>query len=126
MERILINPVILQNLLQWSRFRWIKLDLSKCFLRVDVTVKTRTLTTPHLSEARLHRLLLIDDLHQKGLDNREIADHLNQRGILTPHGGSYPPKLVWVTHKKFLLRKERLKDTTYTIDGACSVILSDQ
>ena len=101
----------------WSRFRYIKYDLSKCFLRVDVTVKTRTLTTPHLPEPRLQRLRLIDDLHQKGLDNREIADHLNQRGLISPRGGSYSPKLVWATLKKFDLRKERIKDTTYTIDG---------
>ena len=73
--------------------------------------------SPHLPEPRLIRLHLIDDLHQKGLSSREIADHLNLGGFLTPRGGSYSPKLVWITLKKFDLRKERIKDTTYTIDG---------
>ncbi len=100
----------------WSRFRYIKSDLSKCFLGVDVTVKTRTLTTPHLSEPRIYRLRLIDDLHRKGLNSRDIADYLNQRGILSPRGGSYSPKLVWVTQKKFKRRQDRMKDTTYTVD----------
>ena len=91
--------------LLWSRFRYIKSDLSECFLGVDVTVKTRTLTTPHLSDSRLYRLRLIDNLHRKGLNNRDIVDYLNQRETLSPCGGSYSPKLVWVTHKKFLRNK---------------------
>ena len=62
---------------QWNRFHWINSDISKYFLRVDVTVKIRSLTIPHLPEPRLIRLHLIDDLHQKGLNSREIADHLN-------------------------------------------------
>ncbi len=82
------------------------------------------MTTPYLSEPRLYRLRLIDDLHRKGLNNRGIADYLNQRGILSPRGGSYSPKLVWVTHKKYLRRKERLKDTTYTIDEVYPVVLT--
>ena len=93
--------------LRWSRFRWTKLDPSKSFLGVDVTVTTRTLTIDHFSDSRLYRLYLIDGLHQIGLTNRGIADHLNQRGILSPRGGSYFPKLVWVTHKKFKRRQER-------------------
>ena len=102
-------------LLRWSRFRYTKHDLSRCFLGVDVTVTTRTLTIDHLSDSRLYRLHLIDDLHQKGLTNRDIADYLNERGMRSPRGGFYSPKLVWVTLKKFRLRKERMKDTTYTV-----------
>ena len=69
-------------------------------------------------------LRLIDDLHRKGMNDRDIPDYLNQQGILSPRGGSYCPKLVWVTHKKFLLRKERIKDTTYTIDDVYPVVLT--
>ena len=81
-----------------------------------MTIRTRLLSLPELSADRLERLHLIDDLHQKGLTNRDIADYLNERGMRSPRGGSYSPKLVWVTLKRFLLRKERMKDTTYTVD----------
>ena len=83
---------------------------------VEVTVRTRTLTTVDLSSERLMRLHLISDLHDQGLNTREIADHLNDRGIRSPKGGTYSSKLVWVTHKKFKKRQERMKDTTYTVD----------
>ena len=99
--------------------------MSKCFLGIDVTVTTRTLTTYHLSESRLYRLHLIDDLHQIGWTNRDIADHLNQRGILSPRGGSYSPKLVWVTHKKFKRRQERMRDTMYTIDEVYPLVIEE-
>ena len=81
-----------------------------------MTIRTRLLSLPELSADRLERLHLIDDLHQKGLTNRDIADYLNERGMRSPRGGSYSPKLACVTHKKFLLRKERMTGTTYTVD----------
>ena len=59
---------------------------------------------------------LISDLHDQGLNSREIADHLNDLGIRSPRGGTYSSKLVWVTLKKFKNRQERIKDTTYTVD----------
>ena len=83
---------------------------------MDVTVKTRTLTLFELSQERLEKLNLIDDLYGQGLDSREIADHLNDLGIRSPRGGIYSSKLVWITHKKFKKRQERLKDTTYTVN----------
>ena len=101
---------------QWSRFYWIKSDPSKFFLCIDITVRTRTLTTVDLSPERLERLHLISDLHDQGLNSREIADHLNDRGIRSPRGGTYSSKLVWVTLKKFKNRRERMKDTNWTID----------
>ena len=84
---------------------------------MDVTVRTRTLTLFELYQERLEKLNLIDDLYGQGLNSREIADHLNERGIRSPHGGTYSSKLVWITHKKFKNRQERMKDTTYTIDA---------
>ena len=84
---------------------------------MDVTVRTRTLTLIDLSQERLEKLNLIDDLYQQGLNSREIADHLNDRGIRSPKGGTYSSKLVWVTQKKFKRRQERMKDTTYTVDA---------
>ena len=109
--------------LQWNKVHWITSDLSQYYLRVVITVKTRTLTIPRLSDDRLSRLHRIDDLYEQGLNSREISDHLNQQGIKSPHGGSYTGKLIWSTQKKFRLRKERLKDTNYTIDEVCPVFL---
>jgi hypothetical protein len=74
------------------------------------------LTLFELSQERLEKLNLIGDLYGQGLNSREIADHLNGRGIRSPHGGTYSSKLVWITHKKFKKRQERLKDTTYTVN----------
>ena len=75
------------------------------------------MTLVELSQERLEKLNLIGDLYGQGLDSREIADHLNGRGIRSPHGGTYSSKLVWITHKKFKNRQERMRDTTYTIDA---------
>ena len=83
---------------------------------VEVTVRTRTLTLPELPKKHLERLNLIQDLHCAGVNDREIADHLNGLGLETPRGGSYSAKLVWVTLKKFKERLERLEDTTLTVN----------
>ena len=83
---------------------------------VEVTVRTRILTLPELPKKRLERLNLIHDLHCAGMNDREIADHLNGLGLETPRGGSYSAKLVWVTLKKFKDRLERLEDTTLTVN----------
>jgi DNA-binding transcriptional MerR regulator len=64
----------------------------------------------------IKKLNLIDDLYGQGLNNREIANYLNECGIRSPHGGIYSSKLVWVTHKKFKDKQERIKDTTFTVD----------
>ena len=75
------------------------------------------MTLVELSQERLKKLNLIDDLYGQGLNSREIADHLNDQEIRSPRGGTYSSKLVWITHKKFKNRQERMKDATYTIDA---------
>lgn len=60
-----------------------------------------------MPDGRLERLQLIDALYQKGWSSVEIAKHLNERGILTPTGKAYYPKLIWVTHNKFKRREAR-------------------
>jgi hypothetical protein len=57
-----------------------------------------------------------------GLNSVQIANYLNERGILTPSGKMYYPKLVWVTHNKFKHRAIRsltidmeLNDMRYTL-----------
>ena len=103
--------------LPWSRFHYIEHDLSRYALGVDVTVRTSILSLQVIPDYRLEKLHLIDDLHDQGLNSREIADHLNQRGIRSPKGGTYSSKLVWGTLNKFKRRQERMKDTTFTIDA---------
>ena len=110
-----IPPYTAQTI-KWNRFYWIKSDPSKFFLCIDITVRTRTTTLVELSQERLEKLYLIDDLYQQGLNSREIADHLNELGIRTPKGGTYYSRLVWVTQKKFKRRQERMKDTNWTVD----------
>ena len=56
---------------------------------MDVNARIRTLTLEELSQERLKKLKLIDDLYQQFLDSRKIADHLNQRGIRYSKGSSY-------------------------------------
>ena len=72
-----------------------------------MTVVTRSLSLNVIPDGRLERLQLIDALYQKGWNSVEIANHLNERGILTPSGKAYYPKLVWVTQRKFRQRLSR-------------------
>jgi len=81
-----------------------------------VTIRTSVLSLQEIPDYRLKKLHLISDLNDQGLNSREIADHLNDRGIRTPKGGIYSSKLVWVTLNKFKKRQERIKDTNWTVD----------
>ena len=81
-----------------------------------MTIRTSVLSLQEIPDYRLKKLHLIHDLYNQGRSNREIADHLNERGIRTPKGGTYSPKLVWVTVKKFMKRQERMTDTHWTVD----------
>jgi hypothetical protein len=75
-----------------------------------------------IPDGRLERLQLIDSLYRKGWKSVEIANHLNDQGILTPSGKKYYPKLVWVTQNKFKHRAIRhiiedmeINDMRYTV-----------
>ena len=83
---------------------------------------TRSLSLNVIPWGRLEKLQLIDVLYRKGWNSVEIANHLNEQGILTPFGKTYYPKLVWVTHNKFKHRATRrliidmkLNDMRYTL-----------
>jgi hypothetical protein len=52
-----------------------------------VTIRTSVLSLQEIPDYRLKKLHLISDLNDQGLNSREIADHLNDRGIRTPKGG---------------------------------------
>ena len=83
---------------QWIEI--INLDPTSFYLRISIEFYTRVLKFPSLSDERLFRLNLINDLYGQGMDSQQIADYLNDHGIVTPRGGRYTPKLVWVTQKK--------------------------
>ena len=68
-----------------------------------------------IPERQTFRLDLISDLHEKGLSNIQISDHLNQRGILSPRNHQYTQKLIWGTLKKIQDRNNRLLDTQVSI-----------
>lgn len=72
-----------------------------------MTVVTRSLSLNVIPDGRIERLELIASLYERGWNSIEIANHLNEQGMLTPSGMAYYPKLVWVTHNKFKRRSER-------------------
>jgi hypothetical protein len=63
--------------------------MDQYYLMMNVTGWTRTWTPVELTQERLEKLNLIGDLYNQGLNNREIADHLNQCRIRSPHDGAY-------------------------------------
>jgi hypothetical protein len=79
-------------------------------LAFDVRVRTRTLSLNLLPDGRMERHWLIEQLHQEGLLDKEIANFLNLAGITTPSGLPYYSELVFVTRRKFRLRSERRKE----------------
>lgn len=83
---------------------------------------TRSLSLNVIPDGRLERLQLIASLYEQGWNSVEIAKHLNERGILTPTGKAYYPKLIWVTHNKFNQRATRrvikgldISDVSFTL-----------
>lgn len=74
------------------------------------------LTINHLSEDRLHRLELIENLHSQGLNCAQIATFLNEKNIQTPRGLRYNAKIVWVTLHKYQKRKKRFNSTELSVE----------
>ena len=102
------------NLGIWlSRLRWSSFPITHTWkdlvLTFQVTVTSRSLSLNYLSENRSDRLQLIESLFESGHTDKQIAEILNERKILTPRGGKYYYELVFVTRRKFRLRKEREK-----------------
>ncbi len=76
----------------------------------DVCVRTRNLSLNLISEERLGRHSLIEQLRDEGLDDKEIAQFLNLCGVKTPTGLSYYQELVFVTRRKIRMRNERTRE----------------
>jgi len=60
---------------------------------------------------------LIESLFESAHTDKQIAEILNERKILTPRGGKYYYELVFVTRRKFRLRKEREKEKNCVVSN---------
>ena len=79
-----------------------------------VEITTKSLSLVNLNETRTKRLEWLFSLRENGYSNKEISDYLNDRGIRSPNGKVYSPKLIWVTLKKYQNRFKRLNDYQIT------------
>jgi hypothetical protein len=60
---------------------------------------------------------LIESLFNSGYKDKQIAEILNERKILSPRGEKYYSELVFVTRRKFHLRKEREKEKNCVVSN---------
>ena len=72
-----------------------------------VELRTRQLSLNILPDGREERHEVIQHLHERGLNDRQIAYELNATGVVTPKGLKYYPELVFVTRRKSANRKKR-------------------
>lgn len=84
-------------------------------MEFDVLLTTKILSLNLIPGNRELRHDIIQRLFDQGKSDREISDYLNSRGVLTPRGLSYYPKLVWVTRKKLRERMGRKKWYEYEV-----------
>ena len=79
-----------------------------------IEITTKSLSLVNLNETRTERLEWLFSLRENGYSNKEISDYLNDRGIRSPNGKTYSPKLIWVTLKKYQNRLKRSSDYQIT------------
>jgi hypothetical protein len=92
--------------LRWNKFP-ITYEVSDVVLVFDVILRTRALSLNLIPDERVKRHQLLLQLHEAGLDDREIAEFFNLSGIRTPTGKTYYKELVFVTRRKICLRETR-------------------
>ncbi|MCF7941199.1 MAG: recombinase family protein [Spirochaetia bacterium] len=94
-------------------------------MKFDVLLTTQILSLNFISEDRDFRHRLIMKLHEDGFSDKEISNYLNEKGIVSPRGLDYYPKLIWVTRKK--LRDREVRKENYEIEiGKMSFYLMKQ
>jgi hypothetical protein len=76
-------------------------------LNFTVELTTRQLSLNLIPDRQQERHRLIEQLHESGLSDKQIASELNRRGVLTPSGKEYYQELVFVTRRKLRMRAER-------------------
>ena len=79
-----------------------------------IEITTKSLSLINLNETRTKRLEWLFSLRENGYSNKEISDYLNDKGISSPTGKVYSPKLIWVTLKKYQNRLKRSNDYQIT------------
>ena len=79
-----------------------------------IEITTKSLSLVNLNETRTERLEWLFSLRENGYSNKEISDYLNDRGIRSPNGKVYSPKLIWVILKKYQNRLKRSNDYQIT------------
>ena len=86
-------------------------------LTCQVTIETSRLSLNVLPSERMNRHSLIEQLFKQGKKDKEIAETLNDLGILSPRGKQYYAELVSVTRAKMIKREKRRNQDVITIEG---------
>jgi len=84
-------------------------------LTCQVTIETSRLSLNVLPSERMIRHTLIEQLFNQGKKDKEIAETLNDLGILSPRGKQYYAELVSVTRAKMIKREQRRNQDVITI-----------
>ena len=105
------NRGISRNPLQSNKLHYTKNIEKSVVLGFRCEIHTRTLTIPYLDPKRVQRLELLEKLHNQGLSDKQISTWFNDLRLKTPQDKPYTSSLVWVTRKKWSLRKIRENDT---------------
>jgi hypothetical protein len=96
------------------RSQWNKLQMTCLVVGFIIEITTKSLSLVNLNETRTERLEWLFSLRENGYSNKEISDYLNNRGIRSPNGKVYSPKLIWITLKKYQNRLKRSKEYQIT------------
>ena len=91
---------------QWNRFRIIY-GKHRLYIGYNVILETQQSSIFGLEQSRLERLKLMKLLYDIGWNSVEISNHLISQNIRSPKGHLYTPKLVWVSHNKYIKRLTR-------------------
>ena len=113
------------NQLQSNRFRITYLKGNYNF-KFNFTLETSKLGVFRLSESRLKRLELMNELSNRGYSSTQITNFLNINGIRTIRTNEkYSPKLVWTSLNKYRKRLSRFKkDKIFNIKEELYIILN--
>jgi len=90
-------------------------------LDFQISVKTKALSLVQLDPAHQALIDRILKLHQEGLNSRQIADYLNERGVSSWGGKRFYPELVFGMIRKARLRKSLNNQMSFTFNLDCSI-----
>ena len=109
----------------WNEFRITYLKGNYNF-KFNFTLETSKLGVFRLSEDRLKRLELMNELSNRGYSSKQITDFLNINGLKTIRTNEkYSTKLVWTSLNKYRKRLSRFKkDKIFNIKEELYIILN--